>query len=63
MKTPKNVLFPSVVKALCNNTEIVKLINKYPQGASYDLVEESEMEYASEVINEQRETESSFRPV
>ena len=38
MKTPKSVLFPSVVKALCNNTEIVKLINKYAQGASYDLV-------------------------
>ena len=39
------------------------LINEYAQGANYDLVEEIEMEYASEVINEQRETESSFRPV
>ena len=40
MKTPKSMFFPSVVKALCNNTEIVKLISKYTQGASYDLVEE-----------------------
>ena len=57
------MLFPSVVKALCNNTEIVKLINKYAQGASYDLVEEIEMECASGVINEQQETEPSFWPV
>ena len=43
VKTPKSVLFPSVVKALCNNTEILKLINKYGYGVSYDLVEEMEM--------------------
>ena len=35
--TPKSVLFPSVVKALCNNTEILKLINKYGYGVRYDL--------------------------
>ena len=29
IKTPKSVLFPSVVKSLCNNIEILKLINKY----------------------------------
>ena len=46
MKTPKSLLFPSVLKALCNNTEILKLVNKYAQGASYDLVEEIEIEYA-----------------
>ena len=63
MKASKSVLFPSVVKPLCNNTEIVKLTNEYAQGASYDLVEEIEMEYALDVINEQRETESLFRPV
>ena len=27
-KTPKSVLFPSVVKDLCNNIEVVKRINK-----------------------------------
>lgn len=40
VKTPTSVLFPSVVKALCNNTEIVKLINKYGHGISYVLGEE-----------------------
>ena len=55
VKTPKSVLFPAVVKALCNNTEILKLINKFGHGISYDLVEEIETEYALEVINEQRE--------
>ena len=45
VKTPKSVLFPSVVKALCNNIEVVKLINKYGHGVSYDLVEEIETEY------------------
>ena len=54
VKTPKSVLFPSVVKALCNNTEILKLINKYGHCVSYELVEEIETEYALEVINEQR---------
>ena len=54
VKTPKSVLFPSVVKALCNNTEILRLINKYGHGISYDLVEEIETEYALNVINEQQ---------
>ena len=27
IKTPKSILFPAVVKALYNNTEVVKLIN------------------------------------
>ena len=54
MKTSKSVLFPSVVKALCNNIEIVKLINRYNHRASYDLVEEIETEYALDVINKQR---------
>ena len=49
------MLFPSVVKALCNNIEVVKLINKYGHGVSYDLVEEIETEYALDVINKQRE--------
>ena len=55
VKTPKSVLFPSVVKAICNNTKIVKLINKYGHGISYDLVEEIETEFALKVINEQSE--------
>lgn len=55
MKTPKSVLFLSVVRALCNNIEVVKLINKYGHGVSYDLVEDNATEYALHVINKQRE--------
>lgn len=53
IKTPKSVLFLAVVKALCNNTEVVKLINRCGHGISYNLVEEIEMEFALKVINEQ----------
>ena len=56
IKTPKSVLFPSVVKALCNNTEIVKIINKFGHGVSYDLVEEIDTECALDIINEQKES-------
>ena len=55
MKTTKSVLFCSVVKALCNNIEVVKLINKYGHGVSYDLVEKIETEYALNNINKERE--------
>ena len=53
IKTPKSVLFPAVVKALCNNTEVVKLINKCGHGISYNLIEEIETEFALKVISEQ----------
>ena len=55
IKTPKSVLFPSVVKGICNNTEILKLINKYGHGISYDLLEEIETESALKVISHQGE--------
>ena len=55
VKTPKSVLFPSVVKGLSNNTETVKIINKYRHAISYDLLEEIETEFALKVINEQTE--------
>ena len=55
MKTPKSVLFPFVVKVLCNNVDVVKLINKYGNGVSYDLVEEIETLVTLDVINKQRE--------
>ena len=54
-KTPKSVLFPTVVKSLCNNVEVVKLINNYGHGISYNLIEEIETEHALMVINEQKE--------
>ena len=52
-KTTKSALFPAVVKALCNNTEVVKLINRCDHGMGYNLVEEIETEFALKVINEQ----------
>ena len=52
-KTPKSVLFPAVVKVLCNNTEVVKLINRCGHGIGYNLVEEIETEFALKVIKEQ----------
>ena len=53
IKTPKSVLFPAVVKALCNITEVVKLINKCGHKIGYNLIEEIETEFALKVINEQ----------
>lgn len=53
IKPPKSVLFPAVVKVLCNNTELVRLINKCGQGIGYNLLEEIETEFALTVINEQ----------
>ena len=63
LKTPKSVLFLSVVKALGKNTEIVKLINKYGHGVTYDLVEEIEMEYALKGINEQQQDRVVIPPI
>jgi len=54
-KTPNSVLFLSVVRALCNNIEVVKLINIYGHGVSYDLIEDIATKYALQVINKQRE--------
>ena len=54
-KTPQSVLFSTVVKSLCNNVEVVKLINNYGHGISYNLIEEIETEHALMVINEQKE--------
>ena len=55
IKTPKSVLFPSVVKSLWNNTEVLRLINHYGHGISYSLIEEIETEHALQIISEQKE--------
>ena len=55
IKTPKSVFFPAVVKSLCNNTEVVRLINHYGHGISYSLIEEIETEHALQIISEQKE--------
>ena len=54
-KASRSVLFPTVVKSLCNNVEVVKLINNYRHGISYNLIEEIETEHALMVIIEQKE--------
>ena len=53
IKTPKSILFPAVVKALCNNTEVVKLIITCGHEIGYNLIEEIKTEFALKVINEQ----------
>lgn len=55
IKTRKSVLFPSGVESLCNNTEVVKLVQKYSHGIFYNLIDEIETEYALSVIDEQAE--------
>ena len=42
-----------MVKALCNNTEVVKLINRCGHRIGYNLVAKIETEFALKVINEQ----------
>ena len=51
-----HVLFSTVVKSLCNNTEVIKIINRYGHGISYDKVEKIEAEYALKVIDEQKQS-------
>ena len=36
-----HVLFLTVVKSLCNNTEVIKIINRYGHSISYDKVEKN----------------------
>ena len=56
IKTSKSVLFPPVVKSLCNNSEVIKIINPYGHYISYDKVEKIETEYALKVTDEQRQS-------
>ena len=56
VKTAESVLFPTVVKSLCNNTKVIKIINQYGHGVSYDKVEEIETGYALKVIDEQKQS-------
>ena len=56
IKTPKSVLFfPTVVKSLCNNTEVVRLISHYGHRISNSLFEEVETEHALQTISEQKQ--------
>ena len=53
-QNPKKCPIPTVVKSLCNNAEVVKLINSYGHDISYDLIEEIKTDHALMVINEQK---------
>ena len=55
IKTPKSILFPSVVKGLCNNLEVNKLINLCGHGISSYLIREIETETALQAITQQLE--------
>ena len=50
----RECFIPTVVKSLVNSTEVIKIINHYEHGISYDKVEEIEPEYALKVIDEQK---------
>ena len=52
-RTPKSVLFPCVVKSLCNKLEVIKIINPFGHGINYNLIREIETEHALMVINQQ----------
>ena len=55
IKTPKSVLFPAVVKSLCNNTEVVRLFSHYGHRISKSLIEEIETEHALQIISVQKQ--------
>ena len=52
-RTPKSVLFPCVVKSLCNNLEVMKMINTMGHGINYNLIKEIETEHALMAISQQ----------
>ena len=53
IKTPKNVLLPTMVKSLTNNTEIINILNKLGHGISYTLLMESQTENAFKIVEQQ----------
>ena len=53
--TPRSVLFPALVKSLCNNTEVVRPISHYGHKISKSLIEEIETEHAQQIISEQKQ--------
>ena len=55
VKIPKNVLLPSVIKALTNNTEIINIINRLGHGVSYSILSEMHTENAFSIQKQQLE--------
>ena len=52
-RTPNSVLIPCVVKPLCNNLEVIKMINTFGHGINYNLIREIETEHELMAINQQ----------
>ena len=61
IKAPKSVLFPTVVKSLCNNTEIVRLINHYRHGISYSLLKRLKPSKHYKLLANKKKNGSSFQ--
>ena len=61
VKTPKNVLLPSIVKDLTNNTELINILNKLGHGVFYSLLMEIQIQEAYR-ISEQELNEEMIIP-
>ena len=55
IKTPKNILHPTLIKSLTNNTEIINVINKLGHGVSYTFLMEAHTENAYNTMEQQLE--------
>ena len=62
IKTVKSVLYPSVIKSLSNNTELIRFANLLGHGVCYSILEEIETETAISLIQIQRQMNSVYVP-
>ena len=53
IRTPKSILFPSIIKTLTNNTERINFVNKLGLGVSYSLLMEAHTENAYHIVEKQ----------
>ena len=53
VKTPKSFLFPAVIKALTNNTELIKINNRLGHGMSLSMITEAQTERAYQIVESQ----------
>ena len=53
VRTPENILLPSIVKTLTNNTELINILNRLGHGVSYSLFMEAQTENTFQILDEQ----------
>ena len=53
IKTPKSIMYPTVIKSLTNSTELITLNNKLGHGVSKSILEELFTENAFHIIDKQ----------